>query len=185
MTFALVVFLVLIFSLGTVARELLFPSSSLQAISSRCSDHSPLLSLQNCTQSNRRFTFQAFWPKVAGFLDTIKAVWSAPRPDADPLLLIDHLLLETAKELVKWSAKAVGCIRMQIQIAKEVIFCLEVAQESRSLSPEELSLRRFLKLRYLGLTSLQRTIVRQKSSLQWLREGDAFTKLFQLHANHR
>jgi hypothetical protein len=36
--------------------ELLFPSFSLQAISSRCSDHSPLLlSLENCTQSKRRF----------------------------------------------------------------------------------------------------------------------------------
>jgi hypothetical protein len=152
--------------------ELLFPSSALQAISSRCSDHSPLLlSLENCTMSKRRFTFLAFWPKVAGFLDTIKAVWSAPRLDADPLRLMNHLLRETAKALVKWSAKAVGSIRMQIQVSKEVIFCLQVAQESRSLSREELSLRRFLKLRYLGLTSLQRTITRQKSSLRWLREG--------------
>jgi hypothetical protein len=166
--------------------ELLFPSSALQAISSRCSDHSPLLlSLENCTMSKRRFTFLAFWPKVAGFLDTIKAVWSAPRLDADPLRLMNHLLRETAKALVKWSAKAVGSIRMQIQVSKEVIFCLQVAQESRSLSWEELSLRRFLKLRYLGLTSLQRTITRQKSSLRWLREGGAFTKLFHLHANHR
>jgi hypothetical protein len=51
---------------------------------------------------------------VAGFLDTVKAVWSAPCPDADPLCLIDHLLHETVKALVKWSAKAVGSIRMQI-----------------------------------------------------------------------
>jgi hypothetical protein len=51
---------------------------------------------------------------VAGFLDTVKAVWSAPCPDADPLRLIDHLLHETVKALVKWSAKAVGSIRMQI-----------------------------------------------------------------------
>jgi hypothetical protein len=166
--------------------ELLFPSSSLQAISSRCSDHSPLLlSLETCTQSKRRFTFQAFWPKVADFLNTVKAVWSVPRPDADPLRLIDHLLCETAKALVKWSAKPVGYIRMQIQVAKEVIFRLEVVHESRSLSPEELSLRHFLKLHYLGLTSLQRTIARQKSSLRWLREGDAYTKLFHLNANHR
>jgi hypothetical protein len=166
--------------------ELLFPSSSLQAISSRCSDHSPLLlSLETCTQSKRRFTFQAFWPKVAGFLDTVKAVWLVPRPDADPLRLIDHLLCETTKALVKWSVKPVGYIRMQIQVAKEVIFRLEVVHESRSLSPKELSLGRFLKLHYLGLTSLQRTIARQKSSLRWLREGDAYTKLFHLNANHR
>jgi hypothetical protein len=99
---------------------------------------------------------------VAGFLDTVKTVWSAPRPDVDPLCLIDHLLCETVKLLVKWSAKAVGSIRMQIQVAKELIFRLEVVQESRSLSLEELSLRRFLKLRFLvlGLTSLQRTIAR-------------------------
>jgi hypothetical protein len=120
--------------------ELLFPSSSLQAVSSRCSDHSPLLlSLETCTRPKRRFTFQTFWPKVVSFLDTIKAVWSAPRLDADPLRLIDHLLRDTAKELVKWSAKAVGSIQMQIHVAKEVIFRLEVAQESRSLSPEAFS----------------------------------------------
>jgi hypothetical protein len=78
----------------------------------------------------------------------------------------------------------VGSIRVQIQVAKEVIFRLKVAQESRSLSPEELSLRRFLKLCYFGLTSLLRTIARQKSSLRLLREGYAYTKLFHLHANH-
>jgi exonuclease III len=99
--------------------ELLFPSSSLQAIYSRCSDHSPLLlSLETCTRPKRRFTFLAFWPKLAGFLDTVKAVWSAPRPNADPLRLIDHLLRETAEALVKWSAKVVGSIWMQIQVAK-------------------------------------------------------------------
>jgi hypothetical protein len=139
--------------------ELLFPSSSLQAISPRCSDHSPLLlSLENCIKSKRRF--QVFWPKVAGFLDTVKAVWSVPRPDADSSRFINHLLRKTTKALVEWSAKAVGYIRMQIQVAKEVIFYLEIAQESRSLSPEQLSLRCFLKLRYLGLTSLQHTIAR-------------------------
>jgi hypothetical protein len=119
---------------------------------------------------------------VAGFLDTVKAIWSVPRPDVDPLRLIDHLLREA---LVKWSAKAVGSIWMQIQVSKEVIFRLEVAQESWSLSPEEFPLRHFLKLHYLGLTSLQRMIARQKSSLRWLCEGGAFTKLFHLHANHR
>jgi hypothetical protein len=82
--------------------EMLFPSSSLQAISSCCSDHSPLLlSFESCTQSKCHFTFLACWPKVAGFLNTVKAVWSAPHPDADPLRLIDHLLRKTVKVLVK------------------------------------------------------------------------------------
>jgi hypothetical protein len=46
-------------------------------------------------------------------------------------------------------------------------------------------LRRFLELHYLSLTSLKGTIARQESSLRWLREGDAYTKLFPLYANHQ
>jgi hypothetical protein len=59
-------------------------------------------------------TFQAFWSKVERFLKVVKVVWSGSRPDADPLAMIDHLLRETAKGLVKWSAKAVSSIWMQI-----------------------------------------------------------------------
>jgi hypothetical protein len=40
------------------------------------------------------------------------------------------------KALVKWSAKVVGSILMQIQIAKEVIFHLEVMQ-SPGLFPQK------------------------------------------------
>ena len=42
-----------------------------------------------------------------------------------------------------------------------------------------------LKLVALGLASLERTIVRQRSSIRWLQEGDASTKLFHLVANGR
>jgi hypothetical protein len=45
---------------------------------------------------------------VDDFLDTVKELWSAPHPAAEPLRLIDHLLRETAKALVKWSSKVVG-----------------------------------------------------------------------------
>jgi hypothetical protein len=43
---------------------------------------------------------------------------------------------------------------------RKSFFRLEAAHESWSLSAEELALQHFLKLRYLGLTSLQRTIAR-------------------------
>jgi hypothetical protein len=69
-----------------------------------------------------RFTFQAFWLKVASFPDTMKEAWSAARPDADPLHQLDHFLREIVKALVKWNAKAVGSIHMQIQVTNEVIF---------------------------------------------------------------
>jgi hypothetical protein len=99
--------------------------------------------------------------------------------------MVDHLLRATAKALQQWSDKAVGNIKFQILVTKEVIFRLEAAQDTRSLSVAEAALRWFLKIHYLGLTSLERTMARQRSSMQWLHEGDANTKFFQLHANHR
>jgi hypothetical protein len=44
--------------------------------------------------------------------------------------MVDHLLRGTTKALQQWSAKAVGKIKSQITVAKEVIFRLEAAQDT-------------------------------------------------------
>jgi hypothetical protein len=65
-------------------------------------------------------------------------------------------------------------------MAREVILCLDEAQESRTLSSQEFELCKSLKLRMLGLASLARTIARQRSRLLFLGEGDANTKFLHL-----
>jgi hypothetical protein len=115
----------------------------------------------------------------------VKAAWLSPLPLADPLRNVDQRLCETAKGLEAWSVQYIGSIRTQVLVAKEVIFRLDAAQDHRSLSLPEFTLRKFLKLHYLGLTLLQRTIARERSNIRWLKEGDACTKFFHLHVNHR
>jgi exonuclease III len=146
--------------------ESLYPCSYLQALLSHCSNHAPLLlQFDDGFNPKRRFRFQAFWPQVQGYLDTVKVAWSPPLPLADPLCTIDQRLRETAKGLKAWSAKSIGSIRTQVLVAKEVIFCLDAAQDHRSLSLAEFALCKFRKLCYLGLTSLKRTIARERSSM--------------------
>lgn len=70
-------------------------------------------------------------------------------------------------------------------MAREIIAQLDVAQETRQLSDEELSLRDELKGHSLGLASMARTIARHRSRIRYLEEGDANTKFFHLQACHR
>jgi hypothetical protein len=94
-------------------------------------------------------------------------------------------LRATTKTLSSWSSKFIGNIKMQILLATEVILRLDVAMDSRLLSPEERALRRLLKKKLLGLASLERTLARQRSRLLWLLEGDACTYFFHTQASHR
>ena len=58
---------------------------------------------------------------------------------------IDAKLRAVANALKSWAAAKVGSVRLQLAMARVVIFELDAAQESRDLSPVELSLRADLK----------------------------------------
>jgi hypothetical protein len=92
-------------------------------------------------------------------------------------------LKTTARSLQSWNDKKVGKIKLQLEMARELLHQLEVAQDNRSLSPAELWLRNMLKKHSLALSSISHTMARLKSRIGWLKEGDANTSLF--HAQTR
>jgi hypothetical protein len=158
--------------------EAMFPSHDMQALASNCSDHAPLLlRTDNVFCAKKRFHFRCFWPKFPGFLQVVDAAWRCP--------LRDWLLRKTARALRSWSDRSIRNIRLQLELAKEVVLRLEFARDRRSLSTMEESLRQELKLKSLGLALLRRIIARQESRLLWLKEGDAHTHFFHAHVNSR
>ena len=70
-------------------------------------------------------------------------------------------------------------------MAQNVILHLDMAQDHRQLTDEEVQLRKALKLRVQGLAAVERSRRRQCSRITWLKEGDACTKFFHLKANAR
>jgi len=94
--------------------------------------------------------------------------------------VLSRRLAETARALRSWSKLLFSNARLQLYIANEVIFRLDVAQESRRLSEEENSLRRDLKIRILGLAALERSRRRQASRINFIKAGDACTSFFHL-----
>jgi hypothetical protein len=91
----------------------------------------------------------------------------------------------TIKSLQSWSLKKVGHVNSQLGLAREILHQLEIAQDNRQLSNQELWLRNQLKKHSLALSSLQRAIARSRSRICWMAEGDANTALFHLYAKHQ
>jgi hypothetical protein len=96
---------------------------------------------------------------------------------------MDWLLWNTSRALKSWSDRFIGNIRIQPEVAKEVTHRLEIARDRRPLAQHEEALRQQLKLKSLGLLSLQRTMARQEARLLCLSEGDAPTLFFHCDAN--
>ena len=160
------------------------------ALATECSDHAPLLLKTDYSlPPYKRFRFENFWLRCEGYLQVIEEACNNPFPwshaEVDAFRCLNVKLCNTAKVLRSWSAKHVGSVRIQLAIAKEIVYRLDWPQDFRNLAPHELVLRRKAKLCSLGLASLQRTLVRQHSHITFLVEGDANTRFFHLQACHR
>jgi hypothetical protein len=74
---------------------------------------------------------------------------------------------------------------MQLEMAKVVVLRLDLARDRCHLAAHKQDLCQLLKLKSLGLASLEWTIARQESRLLWLREGGTPMKFFHVQASNR
>jgi hypothetical protein len=155
--------------------KIFFPRCDLQALSSSCSDHAPLLSTDPKHRVKGRFLFRSFWTCCDGFMEVIQRAWCCPLRNASLFARLDWLFRNTSRFLKSWSDRFISNVRFQLALANEVVARLEAASDHRQLGVQEESLRKELKLKALGLSSLQRTIARQQSCVLWLREDSAIS----------
>ena len=166
--------------------ELTFPTCFLHSLPSLMSDHTPLLlqgELEHC--HNQTFRFENFWVKMDGFRDLVEQVWSKPVHSLLPIKRLHTKLARVAKGLKRWCREKVGDTRLQLAIVKEVLLQLEAAQEFRTLTQQELDLRRRLKIRSTGLAAIEKSRIKQRARLTYIHSGDANTKFFHIRASTR
>jgi len=150
------------------------------------SDHCPLLlGLRDITPGRRRFHFESFWPKLGGFQEVVSSAWTSVPAGPCPFITLVKKFKATSKSLQRWSDQKVGQVNFQLALAREILHQFEIAQDSRQLSYAEVWLKNNLKKHSLALATLQRTMARLRSRINWLRDGDTNTKLFHLHARHQ
>jgi hypothetical protein len=116
----------------------------------------------------------------------VHEAWIKETPPNLNFLTNLHVKLDrVAKALRKWSRKILPHTTVVMAICREVIEQLQCAQEMRQLTKREILLIKTLKSRLLGPAAVEKSRVRQKSRITWLRKRDTNTRYFQLMGNIR
>lgn len=170
----------------TVEWEMMLPSCELQADSSASSDHCPLILVGDVQRTvYRSFKFESFWPKIPGYREVVAEAWNHPTGVHNAFLNLHIKMQRTAKKLKQWAKSKIGRNRLLMTAAKKLIAVMEIAQDHRPLSNQEIALKQELKHRLLGLAAVEKLRLRQQSRLTWIKASDACSKLFFLSANGR
>jgi len=122
--------------------DMMLPGCSLQALSSSVSDHCPLLLVGKHNVARfLGFRFEVFWPKVQGYNEVVQLAWGQDLSVVNPFLRLHTKLQRTGKALRKWSRAKIGNVRLLLCAAKQLIGILDVVQEFRQLSEQEVALK--------------------------------------------
>lgn len=87
---------------------------------------------------------------MPGFHDTVQAAWSKSAQTTDPFRKMHIKLARMGKALKRWQKTNIGNIKSQLAVAKEIIWQLDIAEEERVLTHDEIEFRKRIKLKHQG-----------------------------------
>lgn len=150
-----------------------FSSSVQQCLPRVVSDHAPLLlDCRGLWKGKSPFRFENMWLLEPGFLEWIRAKWCSYEIVGNPCFMLAKKLKLLKDDLKIWNKEVFGRIDIKIKKTMEEIRLLDEKTGSEGLDEEEEQHREALRSELEHLLICEEVCCRQKSRVQWLKEGD-------------
>ncbi|XP_071677093.1 uncharacterized protein [Lolium perenne] len=112
--------------------DIVLPHFQLAPASSNVSDHCPLILSKMQRRPFKGFRFDASWLHFEDFLPVVQKAWEKPVHSRDAIRALHIKLARVAKALKKWSREKENWAKVSSRLASDIIFQLDLAQESRN-----------------------------------------------------
>jgi hypothetical protein len=161
----------------------LFPEASVQHLISSRSDHYPILINLDATKKSRPKKpsprYEAMWEREASLNEHIEAAWNHLSP-AMNLGDVQQKLTSTMAALQIWNKEAFGSVNKEIKLLKGKLGALQ----NRNFRGNQEEIKK-VSARLDELLHREEIVWRQRSRIEWLREGDQNTIIFHRKASSR
>nr|XP_040244223.1 uncharacterized protein LOC120963597 [Aegilops tauschii subsp. strangulata] len=127
------------------------------------------------------FKFEAMWLRATDYKDTMEQAWAVDRSSELSLQSTWDNLQNVAASLKTWSRDSFGSVRKQISKLERRLLSIRTAPASDASIVEERNLEKNL----CELFEREEIMERQRSRIDWLKEGDRNTSFFQARAKAR
>ncbi|XP_015167780.1 uncharacterized protein [Solanum tuberosum] len=154
------------------------PQTTMENLSSVGSDHSPMLmEMINTNESHiKYFKFLHFWVENVTFMKTVQQCWEK-RVTGNHMWRLHQKMKRVSSTLSNWSKSEYGDIFTTVREFEENIRQSEEELMTNNTEALRQTLHQ-MNATYIRYLKMEESILKQKTQLQWFKEGDVNTKYF-------
>lgn len=166
----------------SASQTLTYPTILAKSMIMETSDHWPcIVEISTNIPKAKIFRFENYQMQHESLKPIIWQAWSIQTNLQDPTKIITAKF-KNLRRILKTQKANVSSLGQMIQNVKATIYLLESIELIRDLSLSERNFRDLLCEKLVFLLKMQRTFLKQRGKIRWIKEGDVGTRFFHVHA---